>query len=172
MIITTKQINKMKEMYNTNKEELNRIEAFIDEYGCTDDGLTDVSESFEQGWNNAMELVFDLLGIKYKTTVDDIKSNPDYQFGCDITNEYKNETDYDEWGCACILVDDIGVEYNFCIDGGENCCAIYKMDIDDEGYLETDYNTFVHYEIDFNNKHWKDDFENAMCKALIEFFNL
>lgn len=172
MMITVEQINKLKKIYNENKKELNQIEAFIDEYGCTDDGLTDVAESFEQGWNNAMECVFNLLGIKYKTTIDELKNNPSYQFDCDITDEYADEDGCDEWGLASIFVDDIGVEYNFCIDDGENCCAIYKTQINDEGYVDTDTSTFVHYEIDFDNKNWENEFENAMCKALIEFFNL
>lgn len=96
----------------------------------------------------------------------------EYQFDCDMTKEYKDENNCDEWGCASVWVDDIGVEYNFCIDDGENCCAIYKTEIGDNGYMETDCSTFTHYEIDFDNENWKEELENAMCEALIEFFYL
>ena len=71
-----------------------------------------------------------------------------------------------------IWVNDIYVEYNFCVDDGENCCAIYKGEINEKNCMETDYNTFVHYEIDFDNENWKEELENAMCEAMIDFHDL
>jgi len=38
-----------------------RIKDYIEEYGMTGDGLTDATESFEQGYNNALEFVFRIL---------------------------------------------------------------------------------------------------------------
>ena len=64
MTLTKEQIDKMKELYNSNKEELVKVKNYIREYGCTDDGVTDATESFEQGYNNALEYVFEVLGIK------------------------------------------------------------------------------------------------------------
>lgn len=63
--ITHEEINKLKDMYESNKEDLNNLEDYIEENGITDYGLSDVSESFEQGYNNALVQVFNLLGIEY-----------------------------------------------------------------------------------------------------------
>ena len=103
--------------------------------------------------------------------VSELKKEKGYEFECNMSEEFKTHTDHDEWGCACVWLNDIGVEYNFCIDDGNNSCAIYKMEMNkEEDYMETDYSKFIHYEIDFNNPEWKSELENAMCKALIEFF--
>ena len=63
MNITEKQIAKLKEAYECNKEALIELEERIEEYEMTDDGLTDATESFEQGYNNALEFVFRVLGV-------------------------------------------------------------------------------------------------------------
>lgn len=63
MKITSKQIEELKESYEDNKVSLEELEEYIEENGITDEGLTDVTESFEQGWNNAMEFVFNVLNI-------------------------------------------------------------------------------------------------------------
>ena len=62
MNITKEQIAKLKDAYEGNKEELKYIEDYIRERGATDDGLMDATESFEQGYNNALEFVFKVLG--------------------------------------------------------------------------------------------------------------
>lgn len=112
-------------------------------------------------------------------TINELKKNKDYYFQCDIKKktvlkEIADTNCFDEWGCAFIsITDDIGVEYNLCVDEGENCSAIYKVDYNKEtDFIETDYNTFIHYEIDFDNPKWKKELENAMCEALIKFFEL
>lgn len=111
--------------------------------------------------------------------INELKKNKEYYFECNINKrsvlkEIADTNCFDEWGCAFISVgDEIGVEYNLCIDDGENCSAIYKVDYDEKNNcIETDYNTFIHYEIDFNNGKWKKELENVMCEALIEFFKL
>lgn len=103
-------------------------------------------------------------------TIEDLKSQ-DYEFECNIDESYKDK-ETDEWGCAFIWIGgEIGVEYNFCIDGGNNCCAIYKIELNFETeYIETDYNLFEHYEIDFDDTDWKKKLEDAMCEAVIKFF--
>ena len=173
-MVTNERVKKLVESYKSNKEELKNLENYIEEYGCTDDGVTDVTESFEQGWNNALEYVFNVLGIKYKETVDGLKAREDYEFECSMNEVYKECEDHDEWGCAFIFLNnEIGVEYNYCIDDGENCSGIYKTEINEKtGYIETDYEDSIHYEIDFDDKHWMENLENAMCEALIEFFEL
>lgn len=112
-------------------------------------------------------------------TIKELKKNEEYYFDCNIKkrNVLKEIADtecFDEWGCAFVsLGEEISVEYNLCVDSGENCSAIYKVDYDKErDCIETDYNTFISYEIDFDNPKWKRELENAMCEALIEFFKL
>lgn len=112
-------------------------------------------------------------------TIKELKNNAEYCFECDIKKrrvlkEIADTDCFDEWGCAYISVgDELGVEYNLCVDDGENCSAIYKVDYDEENdCIETDCSTFIHYEIDFNNPKWKKELENAMCEALIEFFEM
>lgn len=63
MKITSEQIKKLREMYDVNLVCLNELAEYIEENGATDDGLTDVEGSFEQGWHNAMKFVFEVLGI-------------------------------------------------------------------------------------------------------------
>ena len=110
-------------------------------------------------------------------TVKELKNQDGYEFECNISNEYKN-IQTDEWGCAFVwLGENIGAEYNFCVDDSTdeiiNCSAIYKTEINkNTDYLETDTSTFIRYEIDFDNENWLEEFENAMCKALIEFYEL
>ena len=104
--------------------------------------------------------------------IEELRLKPNFEFECNMSDEYK-DMETDEWGCAFAYLDNIGVEYNFCIDGGENSCAIYKMKLNEETeYFETDYDTFIHYEIDFDNKYWIQELKEAMCKALIEFYSL
>jgi hypothetical protein len=63
MEITKEQIEKLKSTYEGNKEELKQLEEEIARYDITDSGISDVTESFEQGYNNALEYVFRVLGI-------------------------------------------------------------------------------------------------------------
>ena len=65
MNITNEQIAKLKESYESNKEDLKGLKRYIRKYGMTDDGITDVTESFEQGYNNAFELVFRVLELEF-----------------------------------------------------------------------------------------------------------
>lgn len=65
MNITKEQVEKLKESYESNKEDLKGLKRYIRKYGMTDDGLADATESFEQGWNNALEFVFRILELKF-----------------------------------------------------------------------------------------------------------
>ena len=66
MKITNEQIAKLKDSYESNKGDLRELRNYIRENGMTDDGLCDAAESFEQGWNNAMEYVFLTLGVDFR----------------------------------------------------------------------------------------------------------
>lgn len=106
--------------------------------------------------------------------IEELKKKSGYEFQCNMSEKFKDYGSYDEWGSAYVwLGEDIGVEYNFCIQGEDNYCAIYKMELNEEtDYMETDTSTYIHYEIDFSNESWKEKLENAMCEALISFFGL
>ena len=95
-----------------------------------------------------------------------------YEFECLLTEEYKDNTCCDEWGSAALWLNDKqGVEYNFCIDGDCNSCAIYKMECNGETDVwETDYSTFEHYEIDFDDATWREELEKAMYEVARKFF--
>lgn len=94
-----------------------------------------------------------------------------YEFECNIE---RPDTDcVDEWGAAFVwLGEDIGVEYNLYIDGDNNCSAIYKTQMNDDGYMATDYSSFIHYEIDFDTDDWQEKLKTAMCNALEELHKI
>ncbi|MBO5828885.1 MAG: hypothetical protein J6R59_10610 [Paludibacteraceae bacterium] len=116
-------------------------------------------------------------------TIKELKQKEEYSWYCNavkerVLEEIADTNCFDEWGFAYVSFgDNIGVEYNLCIDNTTseniNCSAIYRTDYnEEEDCIETDTSTFVHYEIDFNNPKWKEKLENAMCEALIKFFEL
>lgn len=116
-------------------------------------------------------------------TVKELKRNKEYYFECNINKrkalkEIADTDCFDEWGCAYVsLGETMSVEYNLCIDNttNENIneSAIYRVDYNEEcDEYETDCDTFIHYEIDFNNPKWGKKLEDAMCEALIKFFEL
>lgn len=107
-------------------------------------------------------------------TMDELRKLYNYDFECCISEEFKDYNEYDEFSCATMWLENYGVEYNFCIQGdGTNSSAIYKLDTNEDcSDVTTDYSTFIHYEIDFNDKEWVGKLENAMSDALIKFFNL
>lgn len=116
-------------------------------------------------------------------TVEELKNNKEYSWQCNIAKrkilrKIANTNYFDEWDCAYVSFgEEMGVEYNLCIDNTTdeniNCSAIYKTNYNIKNdCIETDTNTFVHYEINFSNPEWKKELENAMCEALIEFFEL
>ena len=95
------------------------------------------------------------------------KASIEYEINIDASYASENT---DEWGAAFVWVNgDHGVEYNFCIDTGTNCSAIYKLDISGE-YAETDYSTFLHYEIDFSNEDWMLDLIREMVRVAKQFW--
>lgn len=95
--------------------------------------------------------------------------NEDFEFECNIDESYIENTCVDEWGAAFVWLGDNGCEYNFCIDAESNSSAIYKTNASGK-YLDTDYSTFTHYEVDFANKNWKNELKDAMIQAYKVFF--
>ena len=80
---------------------------------------------------------------------------------------YQYSDNIDEWGAATIFdKKGNGVEYNYCIDHGNEESAIYKF----EG-MDTDYTTYNHYEIDWSNDNWREKLLDAMIDSYHEFFD-
>lgn len=89
---------------------------------------------------------------------------------CSVSpNDCENE---DYWGAGFAWYKSYGVEYNFCVDGEENASAIYLMrynsEIDD---METDHDKYIHYEINFEEKDWKERFLKKMGMVLLNYYS-
>ena len=105
-------------------------------------------------------------------TVNELKNNIGFDFEVNMDKSYADKGSTDEWGSAFVWVGNIGVEYNYCIDGDLNESAIYAMYDTITGYTETDYCHFIHYEVEWSEPDWEERLINAMCEALIELHNL
>lgn len=109
--------------------------------------------------------------LKEKEIVN-LMMNPDYEFECNISEEMFSEGVILP-GAAYIWFEDIGVEFEFCIENGENYSAIYRMDMNKAGDdFETDHDEFYHYEIDPTDPEWKANLEIEMCRVLILLHDL
>lgn len=98
------------------------------------------------------------------------------EFSCELDIEAYLHNDYnyiDEWGVAILTSarstdEEIGVEYNYCIDRTTeeelDCSGIYFFRGE-----ETEVSDSVHYEIDLTDEHWKEKLELAMNEALDSF---
>ena len=92
------------------------------------------------------------------------------KFELNINDEYKNINNIDEWGCAFVFHDGNGVEYNYCRENNEDYSAIYYFTYDEiNGHINTNYNAFVRYKIDFKDINWKSELKNTMEKVLNNF---
>lgn len=107
---------------------------------------------------------------KYDETLEESIKN--YEFECNISEEmFSGEVTLP--GAAYIWFEDIGVEFEFCIENGENYSAIYRMDMNKAGDdFETDHDEFYHYEIDPTDPEWKANLEIEMCRVLILLHDL
>lgn len=140
----------------------------------------------EKGTKEAVKALFDefnwekdeneIRAVKLKAR--EIKLSKDFDYECNLSKEEVMSCDsLDKWGSAFVWVEGeqrYGAEYNFCDDNsGNNSSAIYKMTYNNETEnWDTDYNTFVHYEIDFSDPYWRYRLEDAMCEALVELHQL
>lgn len=91
------------------------------------------------------------------------------KYEVNMNKTYKDINPVDEWGCAYIWNGKIGAEYNYCIEGNENMCAIYFMYEDNKGEWHTDSNRYVHYEIDWNDNRWRQKLIDKMVEVLKEW---
>lgn len=92
---------------------------------------------------------------------------------CVVTpDDRKNEDCCDYWGAGFAWYKNYGVEYNFCVDGEENASAIYLMRYNPNmDYMETDHDKYIHYEIIFEEKDWKERFLEKMGMVLLNYYS-
>jgi hypothetical protein len=84
-----------------------------------------------------------------------------------MDESYYEQDSIDEWGAAIVMDGNKrGCEYNYCYLNGNEQSAIYKMD-----GIDTDENTYTHYEIDFGVDNWKEKLIEAMIEAYHEFWD-
>lgn len=63
-MLKQEQIQEIKELYYLSKKDLWEIELQLEKYSTLDNGLSDSTESFEQGYVNAIENICNILGIE------------------------------------------------------------------------------------------------------------
>lgn len=63
-MLSDEQMTDLKIAYQTACEELEEIEKNIEKYGILDNGISDATETFEQGYKNALDFIMNLLEIK------------------------------------------------------------------------------------------------------------
>lgn len=63
MNISQETIQKLIDAYESNKDSLYNLYDILEEHGILDNGITDIHDTFEMGYNNALQYVFRLLGI-------------------------------------------------------------------------------------------------------------
>ena len=92
---------------------------------------------------------------------------------CVVTpDDRKNEDCCDYWGAGFAWYKNYGVEYNFCVNGEENASAIYLMRYNPNmDYMETDHDKYIHYEINFEEKDWKERFLEKMGLVLLNYYS-
>ena len=63
-IITNEIIETLINAYESNKDALYSLDKILEEHGILDNGVSDIHDTFEMGYNNALQYVFSQLGIK------------------------------------------------------------------------------------------------------------
>lgn len=129
-------------------------------------------EIFTKCVRQECEIIMDILSLPIPS-LDDID---DYWYGLCEDCKY-GET----WSDITLWFNGVGVEYNFCVDGNENCSAFYLMfntELDKENeyydgyYIYTLYDYCEHYEVDFadpdRKKNAKIGAYNAMLSMIDE----
>ena len=63
MGITEEQATKIKSTYEDNRRDLEKLNNLIEKEGFLECGCTHIEDTFEQGFNNGIEFVCNILGI-------------------------------------------------------------------------------------------------------------
>ena len=95
-----------------------------------------------------------------------------FEYEINMDESYADDGDMDEWGMAFAWTADgkFGVEYNLCVEDGDNYSAIYYIFYNDAtDHMEMDSSRYVHYEIDFDDADWEEKLKDALRDALCGF---
>lgn len=134
------------------------------------------TESLELG-KELRIIAIDYLNENYPFWEDINAYWDDFEFECNMDKTFYESTEsYDEWGCAFLWhKSGINAEYNFCIDKSSkstiNNSAIYKVVKEDDEMI-TEYDTFIHYEVDFGDMNWEYHLREAMKKMVLGFLEI
>lgn len=104
-----------------------------------------------------------------------------FEYICDINQKeilkaIKYHECYDSWGEVQYGNDKRAVEYNICIDNTtketEYCSAFYKIELGKDGFWHhDDCSEYYSYNIDFNDKNWKENLKRAAKQAFKELWD-
>ena len=64
-ILTVKEQEELYMGYLDNLKELKETKNQIKKYGCCDNGISDVADSYQQGFNDAFEFILGILDISF-----------------------------------------------------------------------------------------------------------
>lgn len=62
--LTDEMIGKLLSVYESSMDDLQKVAEIIDECGVLDSGVTDIYDTYEMGYNSALQYVFKVLGIQ------------------------------------------------------------------------------------------------------------
>jgi hypothetical protein len=62
--ITNEMVEKLINTYESNADSLYELYRILNKNGVLDNGITDIHDTFEMGYNNALQHVFSILDIK------------------------------------------------------------------------------------------------------------
>ncbi len=79
--ITINDLIKLINAYTGNKGDLNDLKMYLEEDGILDTGVSEIEETFEQGYNNALEYTFNVLGLtdNLEDIADDLEQQIEYE---------------------------------------------------------------------------------------------
>jgi hypothetical protein len=133
--VTEEMISKLVSSYEGNKEDLREVEDHIEEYGMLDNGNSDPTDTFEKGWNNALEYVFRVLGIEVPgNTEEDDDIEDEEEFDCEEicgNCDYVNGFNYEENMSRTMICKNCGEEILLC-----SLCDMDEVDCDNCPYQE------------------------------------
>lgn len=131
--VTEEMLNKLIATYEGNKEDLHEIEEYL-KHDYLDDGVGNVNDTFEMGYNNALEYVFSVLGFtdyeRYKENSETTEDEEEYDCeeicgNCDCVNGFN----YEENGSRTITCKNCGEEILLC-----SLCDPDEVDCDECPY--------------------------------------
>ena len=91
--ITNEMLKTLINAYESNKDSLYELDGILDENGILDNGITDIHDTFEMGYNNALQYVFSVLDIRVVEDMNELHEKYYEEFveeTCDENGEVDN----------------------------------------------------------------------------------